>query len=108
MVFAYISVLLFLISILFHIYTLILWRRYWGQACLIYAIGQPLIHICILTFATIVSATNSCARLDSLRNQEVKEWVNPLNEIVALKSISEDVDAELIDTRYKNSTNIEL
>lgn len=63
LIFAYLSLAMFIISIGFHIYSLILWKRYWGLAPLAYAIGQPTMHFAVMTFSMIVSATMTCERV---------------------------------------------
>lgn len=59
--FAYISVGIFLFSLLAHIYILFLWRRYKDSSPLAYAITQPAAHFIILAFALTVGATSMCS-----------------------------------------------
>lgn len=59
--FAYVSVGLFLLSILIHIYILMVWKRYQDSSPLGYAIVQPSLHLIMLMYALAVGAADFCA-----------------------------------------------
>lgn len=59
--FAYLSVLIFLVSLVFHIYILVRWRRYRDSSPFAYAVVQPALHLIMLVFALAVGSTSLCA-----------------------------------------------
>ena len=59
-VFAYMSVVVFLVSIMFHVYILIKWRQYADHSPVVYAIVQPCNHLIIMCFALAVGSTSMC------------------------------------------------
>lgn len=59
-VFAYISLGLFFISILIHIYIIARWRQYASHSPIGYAIVQPCNHFIIMCIALAVGATSVC------------------------------------------------
>lgn len=59
--FAYLSVGIFVLSILIHIYILFHWRRYQDSSPLGYAIVQPALHMIMLVYALAVGAADFCA-----------------------------------------------
>jgi uncharacterized membrane protein (DUF4010 family) len=59
--FAYVSVGIFLLSILIHIYILWAWKRYQDSSPLGYAIVQPALHMIMLVYALAVGAADFCA-----------------------------------------------
>lgn len=73
------SLILFIISMGFHFYTLVLWRKYWQLGAFPYAIGLPIVHITVLTFATVVSATNTCEKISASKKPDIIEWNNITN-----------------------------
>jgi len=60
-IFAYVSVAVFLFSIVIHIYILMRWTRYKDSSPLGYAIVQPALHMIMLVYALAVGVTNFCA-----------------------------------------------
>lgn len=60
-IFAYISVAIFLFSLVVHVYILYHWKRYQNSSPLGYAIVQPALHMIMLVYALAVGATNFCA-----------------------------------------------
>lgn len=60
--FAWLSVAVFIISLLLHGYILLQWRRYADHSPLAYALVQPFNHLIILCFALAVGATSMCAK----------------------------------------------
>jgi hypothetical protein len=75
-IFMYISIGVFVVSILIHIVILCLWKRYSNVAPFAYAIVQPCLHLILLTFALFVGSTNLCAvnSVKILRNSDLKEF----------------------------------
>lgn len=59
--FAYLSLLVFVLSIAIHGYILWQWRRFSNAAPLGYALVQPCLHFIILILALIVGGTDMCA-----------------------------------------------
>lgn len=90
--FANTSILLFFISIGFHFYILFLWRRYEGTASLAYALCQPIMHIVILAFATIVSATNTCDRVQQSRGITTVDSAYFSSEMIIVNEIPSIID----------------
>lgn len=60
-IFAFVSVGVFLFSIVIHIYILMRWTRYKDSSPLGYAIVQPALHMIMLVYALAAGATNFCA-----------------------------------------------
>lgn len=58
--FAFISVAIFVVSLLAHVYILMRWKRYTDSSPLAYAITQPVAHLIIMTFALCVGSVNVC------------------------------------------------
>ncbi len=58
--FAWASLAVFLISIIFHVYIIFRWKRYADHSPLAYAIVQPCNHLIIMTIALAVGATSLC------------------------------------------------
>jgi hypothetical protein len=59
--FAYLSLGIFVLSILIHIYILFRWQRYQDSSPLGYAIVQPALHMIMLVYALAVGAADFCA-----------------------------------------------
>lgn len=58
--FAYISIAIFVISIVAHIYIMFHWQRYQECSPVAYALIQPALHFMVLVFALAVGATSIC------------------------------------------------
>ena len=83
-VFAYISVGIFLISILLHIYIMIQWQKYKASAPFGYAVVQPVLHMITLVLALAVGATSLCTPTkpeDADFVPQASEMIQPLESI---------------------------
>ena len=90
--FAYLSLSMFVLSIGFHIYTLVLWRRYRGMAPLAYALGQPATHFAVMAFAAVVSSTVSCDRLAASRIPPPLDTSEARGNLLYLNHLAEIVE----------------
>lgn len=59
-VFAQVSVAIFLLSLIFHIVILANWRRYRDSSPFAYAVVQPALHLIMLVFALAVGSVSLC------------------------------------------------
>lgn len=59
-VFAFISLAIFVVSLLAHVYILMRWKRYKNSSPLAYALTQPVAHLIVMTFALCVGSVNVC------------------------------------------------
>lgn len=88
-VFAYISIVIFLVSLVFHVYILARWQRYRNSSPIAYAIVQPTLHLIMLVFALMVGATSLCVpRMNEMPTPDFMENEFPQN----LESVSEAVE----------------
>lgn len=60
-IFAYISLGIFVVSLVAHTYILFHWKRYKGSSPFAYAITQPVAHLIIMVFALCVGSVNVCS-----------------------------------------------
>lgn len=95
-VFAYISVGIFLLSILIHIYILLVWKRYQNSSPLGYAIVQPALHMIMLVYALAVGAADFCAE------KPVSSEMLPLDH--ALLPPPPDIPERLFDENFNDKT----
>jgi hypothetical protein len=60
--FAQVSMLIFVLSIILHIYILFQWAKYKDSSPVAYGIVQPLLHFVILVIALTVGETSMCSK----------------------------------------------
>ena|GEM_PF-5472914 len=87
--FAYLSVFIFLISLVFHIYILARWQRYQNSSPFAYAVVQPALHAIMLVFALMVGSTSLC--VPRIKQKPAPDFIE--NEFPRnLESVSEAVE----------------
>lgn len=88
-VFAYISIVVFFVSLIFHVYILARWQRYQNSSPFAYAVVQPALHLIMLVFALAVGSTSLCT--PKPKNIPTQQFIE--NEFPQyLESVSEAVE----------------
>lgn len=88
-VFAYISIIVFLISLIFHAYILVRWHHYQNSSPFAYAVVQPALHLIMLVFALAVGSTSLCT--PKPKNKPALEYIESISS-QNLKTVSEAVE----------------
>lgn len=85
--FAYVSLIVFGVSIGLHIVILFMWQKFQNSAPFAYALVQPCLHFILLILALTVGSTNLCApgRADMSEENALKEFDLQFRERVSPK-----------------------